>query len=413
MNNKTFSRASVGVRCVSTLAAAARMLALVALACLVTAGVCRDREDPGPIPENVSNNAGCSEDASMAVDSRGTVHLAWTDNTPGLEQGDRSNQEILYACKPQGETWSSPINVSHNIGASRFPCLAVDLENRLHAVWQDCSPAGDWSIFYVSKPRGGEWSVPETISGYGGCLEPWIAVDSTLNVHLVWLTGWYDLQIWYASRNRATGWSTPVPILPKPSNVWTQPKIACDERGGIHAAWSGSDTLHAPVYVYYSNKPPGGAWQPWQPISTTGHVTTSEVAFAFDHDNNAHFVWIDHYKEHGCIAYRERFADGTWSEVMACSTITGMLPSWPLGLAVGPDDCVHLVWRDYLEESSGSALCYSSRLGPTWEDRRTLAECVAHYPAVGVGPRGEVHAAYDVYMDVASGNTDICYLQVK
>ncbi len=390
-----------------------RVQCLFTLALLsAVAGGCHSLAS-GPTPDDVSDNAGCSEDVSMAVDSKRTVHLIWTDNTPGLQQGNRWNQEILYSFKREGDTWSSPVNLSCNSGASRFPCLAVDREDRLHAVWQDCSPAGNWAIFYVSKSPGAGWSVPETISGHGGCLSPWVAVDGACDVHLIWLTGDYDWRIWYATRNKASGWSAPVAILPKPSNVWSQPKIACDGNGGVHVAWSGSDTLQAPVYVYYSYKAPGGDWLPWQPISLTGYFLTSEVSLAVDHSNNAHFVWIDHYKEHGCITYRERYADGTWSEVVPCSTITAEGPGEPLGLGVGPDDALHLVWSDYVEEISGTSLCYASKIGPSWENRRVLVKVTPNNPAVVVGSQGEVHVAYDAYVDPAIENTDIFYLHVE
>lgn len=387
---------------------------LVLVSLLTVASVCCHRVDPSSVPENVSNNAGCSEDVSMAVDSKGTVHLVWTDNTPGLEQGHRSNQEIFYACKPDGDTWSSPVNLTRNVGASRFPCLVVDREDRLHAVWQDCSPAGHWAIFYVSKSLGAEWSVPETLSGAEGRYRPWIAVDSAVDVHLVWLTGSYDYRIWYATRSQSSGWSAPVAVLPKPSFVLT-PVIACDRQGGMHVAWSGSDSLDdVRHYVYYRYKAPGGCWLPWQPISLTGYVATSDVAMAVDHNSNAHFVWIDNYKEHGCVTYRERYADGTWSDVMPCSTITGGLPGGPLSLAVGPDDRLHMVWSDVLAGyAKTNPLCYASKAGASWWERRVLTDCLPNYPAVGVGPQGDVHVAYDDYVDVNTGNTDIFYLQAK
>jgi hypothetical protein len=37
-------------------------------------------------PINVSNNPARSIEPSIAVDSKGTVHLVWTDYTPGEEQ---------------------------------------------------------------------------------------------------------------------------------------------------------------------------------------------------------------------------------------------------------------------------------------------------------------------------------------
>jgi hypothetical protein len=42
-----------------------------------------------------------------------------------------------------------------------------------------------------------------------------------------------------------------------------------------------------------------------------------------------------------------------------------------------------------------------------------LTDCLPNYPAVGVGPQGDVHVAYDDYVDVNTGNTDIFHLQAR
>ena len=80
-------------------------------------------------PVNISNNSGRSENPSIAVDSKGTLHLVWNDDSPG-------NEEIFYAMKPEGDSWSEPVQVTYNMGASRFPCIVIDKNDKIHLVWQ-------------------------------------------------------------------------------------------------------------------------------------------------------------------------------------------------------------------------------------------------------------------------------------
>ncbi|MFO7676307.1 MAG: hypothetical protein R6X12_08340, partial [bacterium] len=58
-----------------------QVLVLAGLMCLALGGKCGWFQEEPPLlePVNVSNSPGRSEDPSIAVDSRGTAHLVWTD----------------------------------------------------------------------------------------------------------------------------------------------------------------------------------------------------------------------------------------------------------------------------------------------------------------------------------------------
>jgi hypothetical protein len=115
----------------------------------------------------------------LVVDSQGTVHVAWQDNTPG-------NWSVFYSSKPKDGPWSEPFNVSRNISNSGAPSLAMDSNDTLYLAYDTDSP-GIFVIFCVSKPRGGTWSGPVNISGTSAKSgDPSIAVDSQRRAHIAW-----------------------------------------------------------------------------------------------------------------------------------------------------------------------------------------------------------------------------------
>jgi hypothetical protein len=78
---------------------------------------------------------------AAALETSADWHLVWYDNTPG-------NDEIYYRrSKDGGATWSAIIRLTTNTGLSEYPDIAVDLSGSLHVVWSDSTP-GNYEIYY-------------------------------------------------------------------------------------------------------------------------------------------------------------------------------------------------------------------------------------------------------------------------
>lgn len=186
-------------------------------------------------PVNVSNNSGESDNPSLAVDAQRNVHLVWFDKTPG-------NEDIFYATKPNGGTWSTPVNISNNTGDSEYPVLAADSQGTVNVAWQDNTP-GNWEIFYSSKPAGGSWSTPFNISRNSSSSGfPTIAVDDSNNVYLAWHDNSPNItqdlyEIFYVSKPKGGDWSSPVNISGT-SVKSGDPSIGVDSHHTVHVAWS-------------------------------------------------------------------------------------------------------------------------------------------------------------------------------
>jgi hypothetical protein len=234
--------------------------------------------------------------------------LVWADNTPGIEQGDSDDEEILYAYKRRDSAWSEPVNVSHNGNAARFPSIAVGPDDRLHLAWQGWIPSIHWRIFYSEKAVAGNWSAPETLAGDVDCAVPKIAVDSAGTTHVVWLFGAYDEGINYSERTSEGQWLPAEVVLPYPAHPFT-PAIAVDNLLNVHAAWNTA------TREFYAEKPAAGVWSAPQDISNNDSAF-GEPWLGAGGEDNVYCVWASEYHPLNTpqVRCRERFADGTWAE---------------------------------------------------------------------------------------------------
>jgi len=85
--------------------------------------------------------SGDSYGTALAIDSNMTIHLVWQDNTSG-------NFEINYKNSPDGgSTWSAAQRLTGNEGHSQDPAIVVDSGGTIHVVWSDNTP-GNSEIYY-------------------------------------------------------------------------------------------------------------------------------------------------------------------------------------------------------------------------------------------------------------------------
>jgi hypothetical protein len=110
-------------------------------------------------------DAGGSMGPSLAVDSAGDLHLTYYVGN------------VSYR-KRVGGVWSAPTV----IGSGGYGCVAVDNFGRPHAVW-DVSPAEIYYSFF----DGSSWSTPLNLSNNIGYSEkPSISCDSRSNLYVAW-----------------------------------------------------------------------------------------------------------------------------------------------------------------------------------------------------------------------------------
>jgi len=192
--------------------------------------------------EVVSINNKDSYDPSLAVDLDGNIHIAWEDYTGG--PGSGNDLDILYRRFDFGVGWADTEVVStESTEASYDPSLAVDSGGNVHIAWSDDTDyAGsgiDRDIFY--KNRTSSWSTTVVVSTESNATSwaPSLAVDSSRNVHIAWDDRpEVDWTIFYKRYEvlKANWTRTQVVSTESTENSWVA-SLAVDSSRNVHIAW--------------------------------------------------------------------------------------------------------------------------------------------------------------------------------
>jgi hypothetical protein len=311
-------------------------LVVALIGSLLVSGVCNPPHDEYLESVNISHNVGRSADPACAVDSRGTVHLAWTDATPGLESGS-GKDAVLYSHKTQAGAWTEPAIVSDVDRSSRFPTIAVGPDDRIHLAWQCLLPGPHWCILYSSKVGDSAWAVPETIVGADHYIFPHIAVDGFGVVHVLWEWGGYYVGFRYAERSPSGVW-TPQEDLAPMGMPWGG-RIATDPSGAVHFVYCYESRNQDTLDIYYRTKPRNGDWSSTVNISSSGRAEPSEPGVIADRAGNVYAAWRDLSLKLRC---RKRDAAGAWDGTGG-AVLCSLNMSWvPNCLTMGPSGEIYL-----------------------------------------------------------------------
>nr|KXH75901.1 MAG: hypothetical protein AM324_05175 [Candidatus Thorarchaeota archaeon SMTZ1-83] len=189
-------------------------------------------------PVNISNNQlGMSAMPEIAIDSSDCLHVVWLDYR---NSQDEDSCEIYYS-KSEGDTWTTPINISNIPGQSWDEQMAVSQEGYPHVVWSEES-----CHLYYSFFDGSSWSTPyylNDVTGEDEGYSPDLAVDAGGNVHVVW--GGDGPELWHTFYNGII-WSAPFDVSGSPRNS-VLADIVTDQSGWIHCVWGESGE------IWYSN----------------------------------------------------------------------------------------------------------------------------------------------------------------
>ncbi len=313
---------------------------LLFISILVCAILCKKKPEENFLePVNISHNSGYSFTPSIAIDSKGTVHLVWYDISPG-------NEEILYAYKPAGDAWSEPDNISNNSLSSRFPSMAIDKNDNIHLAWQQSiqdtlNGYSRWVIFYSYKSLIGNWSEPETLRGGYHYVKPELVVDDECNVYLIWKYGGYYPGIRYAERTKEGMWSSQVNIT-EPVGI-LEPAITVDKNRNVHLTWDFTDwsDMMISTNIFYSMKTANGTWTSPVNISNTNRAQGTSCILT-DAQGSIHCIWDDDTRPYLTpkILYRVKNLDETWSTIIPpCTTYKARLIAT---LAIGPQEELYI-----------------------------------------------------------------------
>jgi len=190
--------------------------------------------------------SGRSYSPAIASSSSNRVHVVWTERTP-------DNAEIYYKQSDDGgTTWNTARRRTWTSGSSYVPALSVDSAGTVHLVWYDETP-GNFEIYYKGSDDGGAtWTAARRITWTADASEePTIAIDPSDNIYVAWDDDTPGLSEVYYKRSTDGGatWSAAQRL------TWTSgwsgyPAMAADSTGTIHIIWE-DDTPDYNYELYY------------------------------------------------------------------------------------------------------------------------------------------------------------------
>jgi len=240
------------------------------------------------IPKNISNNTGASKKPSIIADKLNHLHIVWQDETTG-------NSEIFYTQSLDGGvTWSTKKDISNNGGASRNAVIASDNLNNLHVAWDDDSLGNSEILYSKSINNGASWTTAKDISNNGQySYKPSIAVDSNNNIYLSWMDntpGNWEILVTRSSDNGAN-WTTVKDVSNTPGDS-LNPFISIDSTNTIHLLWQDNYQTSGYNDLFYSKTANALNWTvPVNLLNNSGDSLALDVIT--DTSDNLHITFDD------------------------------------------------------------------------------------------------------------------------
>lgn len=313
--------------------------------------------------------AGRWRSVAMEVAPNGTVHMAWVETIGPV------NTDIRYArSTDRGQTFTEPVSVVAAIGDAieDFPSLAIDSSGTVHIAWIDGRELKQGTDGYDqiwatrSLDDGATFEAPRRASyapgGVGGsceCCPTAAAVTPDGDLLIAYRSNVNNVRDIFVARSTDGGetFGTAIPI---PSQSWNLfacpiagPGIAVDRFGTAHIVWKDGREGAPAQYMYYTILPDGTDRVPHDfPLSMeltrTNHPTVGVTP------QGGVFVTFDSYRSLKTqVNYFGSYDGGnTFTEQASLLPASSSTNRQLSELAIGPDGTRYLVWQDDAEGNS-------------------------------------------------------------
>jgi hypothetical protein len=288
------------------------------------------------------------------IDQNGILHLLYRETSIYYSQAQ-------VVASISARDWRSPILISDK-QVAYFSRMAVDSKGVLHLVYTENLPSATCPICYhlfyrQSTDNGKTWSLRVDISkGNIGAVKPQILIDKHDNIHVVWEAGvggsYGQLTdptsvMYTASYDGGNTWSKPYKF-PAPNNWGRNVTIGLDGRGTLIVAWLGLDE---DLVYYQTSTNQGKSWSDPQSIPdvwggwSVYNARLDDYSMATDSDGNVHLVFVGRLSaEDGNLEILHLTWNGsTWSKPETITTLKGDVPEWPR-LAISLGNQLNVVW---------------------------------------------------------------------
>ncbi len=366
-------------------------------------------------PVNLSNTPQGSGNPAIVADGYGYVHVFWSENMggPAMRSQDLLPEgNSIYYTRWDGESWTPPVDVLSVAGdpVANFVSVAVDANNRLHAVW-----TGQTNLYYSSAPAWQAYSAlawsPPVILARDSARSSWminIAVGGAGDLHVVYATKGDEAGIYYIhASNAGVDWDAPIKLsgaLDAVEESYADAKIIVDAAGRLHVAWGTNERQGYGQAVYYARSLDGGkTWSaPVQMQYRAPGDFDVALSYLFARGQSEVRIAYNAGAEVGAKGRYERISrDGgtTWSDPYHILTgmigLNGFLA--PLVDGLGQ---LHLIIDMRTADAQAVGLYYARWLESGWSEVTPLATAApygpsAHYTAATVRLGNELHVVWN------------------
>lgn len=291
---------------------------------------------PTWLQETTLSDAGQSAgSAQVVMDGAGNTTAVWA-------RSDGAVYRVQSASRPAGGVWTAPTTISEGGRDAYSPQVAVDASGSVTAVWFRYDGAKD-RIQASTRPAGGDWTTPTTLSEAGQDAQfPQIAVDPDGNATAVWYrSDGAHTRVQASTRPAGGAWSTPTNVSEAGENAHS-PKIAVDPAGNTTAVWTRFDAGFQRIQA--STRPADGTWTTPTTLSDGGQDAQG-VDVTVDPAGNAAAVWFRGSATTYRIQASTRPHGGDWT--IATTLSEPGHPALNPQVAVSPMGDVTVVWHRY------------------------------------------------------------------
>jgi len=271
-------------------------------------------------PLNLSASSVHTENASIAVDASGRIHVVWSEGGEILHRFRDANDWSAAAYVASGTSphlaadaaggvhlvfanrfasiddiyftswqavsgWGLPLNLSEGVGVSFSPRLAIAPHRSFAVVWSVQS--GDSQFVYVARSADGLlWSMSPVPNAHGA--HTVVGFYPAGDLLVAWQEPYDDVgsppEV-FVSQQTGSQWTLPVDVSASPEADSRLPALAVGP-GGVYLAWQEAGPEGQAVYL---SKMTDGEWT--VPQKRSGFGQAFAPAMAFDVSGHGHMVW--------------------------------------------------------------------------------------------------------------------------
>ena len=348
--------------------------------------------------KNVSNNSDYSFTPRVAVDSNGTIYLAWEDDTA-------AGSNILFSRSTDGgATFSTPTNLSNASDYSFNPRIAINATGSVNVVWEYETADNTDIMFSHSSDAGVSFTPPINLSNDPADSEnEQIATDATGNIYVVWENDSLNLGVLFSrSTDGGATFSAPAVLSTNTSGSYSA-QIAIGANGNLSVVWE-DDAQSASDVSFSHSSDHGATFSSPQSLSYhTGNSGSQQIAI--DLTGNIDVVWANETSGKFDIFFTRSVDNGaTFSTPIDVSNGSGNAQNPQIGLDAKGN--INLVWEDnmpsdiYFARSTNGGGSFSAPVNIS----NNGGFSVDPFLTVDVG--GNVNVAWE---DDTTGNKDIFF----